>query len=176
LSPKYRKSCVNHSLQSRMSTSCPVVISGPSGAGKSSILKMAMNKFRDDFVLTVSHTSRAPGEGERNGVHYWFSSKTEMDKMIEDGEFLEYASFGGNMYGTSRKAVQEMLDSGRICVLDVELNGVRSLKESLKNAIYIYVRAPHDQLEKRLRYRGTESDESLQKRLRHAREDMEESE
>ncbi|GMS99034.1 hypothetical protein PENTCL1PPCAC_21209, partial [Pristionchus entomophagus] len=158
-----------------MPTARPVVLSGPSGGGKSTILNRAMEEFKDAFAFSVSHTTRSPREGEQHGVHYWFSSRDEVAKMIENEEFLEHATFGGNTYGTSKKAVSDVLNSGRICVLDVEIQGVRNLKKSLTNAKYVFIRAPSvDELEKRLRARGTETEETLQKRLKHAREDMEE--
>ncbi|GMT26756.1 hypothetical protein PFISCL1PPCAC_18053, partial [Pristionchus fissidentatus] len=158
-----------------MPSARPVVLSGPSGGGKSTILTRAMKEFEGAFAFSVSHTTRNPREGEQNGVHYWFSSKPEVERMIENGEFLEHATFGGNTYGTSKKSVNDVLSSGRICVLDVELQGVRNLKAALSDAKYIFIRAPSvDELEKRLRARGTETEETLQKRLKHAREDMEE--
>ncbi|GMR51393.1 hypothetical protein PMAYCL1PPCAC_21588, partial [Pristionchus mayeri] len=163
------------SVTPAMPSARPVVLSGPSGGGKSTILTRAMKEYEGVFAFSVSHTTRNPREGEQNGVHYWFSTKDEVAKMIERDEFLEYATFGGNTYGTSKKSVNDVLSSGRICVLDVELQGVRNLKKSLNDAKYIFIRAPSvDELEKRLRARGTETEETLQKRLNHAREDMEE--
>ncbi|KAF8366965.1 guk-1, partial [Pristionchus pacificus] len=171
----YYKTIRRYIVTPAMPAARPVVLSGPSGGGKSTILTRAMQEFEGAFAFSVSHTTRKPREGEEHGVHYWFSTKDEVSKMIDNGEFLEHATFGGNTYGTSKKAVNDVLTSGKICVLDVELQGVRNLKKSLADAKYIFIRAPSlEHLEKRLRARGTETEETLQKRLKHAREDMEE--
>ncbi|KAK5985923.1 Guanylate kinase [Trichostrongylus colubriformis] len=96
-----------------------------------------------------------------------------MQRMIANGEFLEYATFGGNTYGTSKKAVNEVVQTGKICVLDIELQGVRNIKNTQLNARYILIRAPTlEILEARLRARGTEKEEDIARRLKHAREDL----
>ncbi|VDK38624.1 unnamed protein product [Gongylonema pulchrum] len=151
----------------------PIVMSGPSGGGKSTVITKAMEAFPNAFAFSVSHTTRSPRPGEVNGTHYWFVSKEKFEEMIKNGEFLEYATFGGNMYGTSKKAVEDVLTTGRICILDVELQGVRSIHKCGLDAKYILVRAPSlDVLEQRLRSRNTESEDSLKKRLKHAKEDL----
>jgi len=150
----------------------PIVISGPSGGGKSTILKAVMQRFRDAFAFSVSHTTRSPRAGEREGHDYWFTTIDKMKSMISAGDFLEYAEFGSNLYGTSKKAVEDVQQSGKICVLDVELQGVRNIKKTHLKAKYILIKPPNmDVLEQRLRARNTETDESLAKRLRHAKED-----
>uniref|UniRef100_A0A915N4I8 guanylate kinase n=1 Tax=Meloidogyne javanica TaxID=6303 RepID=A0A915N4I8_MELJA len=151
----------------------PIIISGPSGGGKSTILAKAMKEYPDAFAFSVSHTTRKPRDGELDGQHYYFVEKSEFERMIKDGEFLEHAQFGGNFYGTSKKAVQDICNSGKICVLDVELQGVRNFKKAQFEAKYIFVRPPSmEVLENRLRQRGTETDDSLEKRLKHAKEDL----
>jgi len=151
----------------------PLVISGPSGGGKSTVLKRAMQQYPDAFAFSVSHTTRKPRDGEVAGRDYHFVSRDEMQKMISDKQFLEHAEFGGNMYGTSTRAVQDIQSSGKICVLDVELQGVLNLKKSPLNGRYIFLRPPNMEiLEQRLRDRQTESEDSLQKRLSRARTDM----
>lgn len=151
----------------------PVVLSGPSGGGKSTIITKAMHSFPNSFALSVSHTTRKPRPGEVNGVHYWFSDKETIEKMIANGEFLEYATFGGNIYGTTKKAVEDVQKTGRICILDVELQGVRNIKKCDLNAKYVLIRAPTLLiLEERLRQRKTETEDSLKKRLKHAEEDL----
>uniref|UniRef100_A0A9J2P259 guanylate kinase n=2 Tax=Ascaris TaxID=6251 RepID=A0A9J2P259_ASCLU len=151
----------------------PLVLSGPSGGGKSTIITRAMHDYPNTFALSVSHTTRAPRPGEENGVHYWFSDKESVEKMIAKGDFLEHATFGGNIYGTSKKAVENVQKTGRICILDVELQGVRSIKQCDLNAKYILIKAPNlEVLEERLRARKTETEESLKKRLKHAKEDL----
>ncbi|EGT52630.1 hypothetical protein CAEBREN_01225 [Caenorhabditis brenneri] len=153
----------------------PIVLSGPSGGGKSTILTRAMKEHPNSFVFSVSHTTRGPRPGEINGKHYYFTDKEKMQEMIKNGEFLEYATFSGNTYGTSKRTVEEIENSGKICVLDIELQGVRNIKNSHLDARYILIRAPTIQsLEERLRARGTETEETLRKRLQHAQEDLDE--
>ncbi|CAL2029454.1 unnamed protein product [Caenorhabditis brenneri] len=153
----------------------PIVLSGPSGGGKSTILTRAMKEHPNSFAFSVSHTTRGPRPGEINGKHYYFTDKEKMQEMIKNGEFLEYATFSGNTYGTSKRTVEEIENSGKICVLDIELQGVRNIKNSHLDARYILIRAPTIQsLEERLRARGTETEETLRKRLQHAQEDLDE--
>ncbi|CAI2304245.1 unnamed protein product [Caenorhabditis sp. 36 PRJEB53466] len=143
----------------------PIVLSGPSGGGKSTILTRAMKEYPSSFAFSVSR--------EVHGKHYYFTEKEKMQEMIKNGEFLEFATFSGNTYGTSKKTVEEIENSGRICVLDIELQGVRNIKNSHLDARYILIRAPSIKLlEERLRARGSETEESLQKRLKHAEEDL----
>ncbi|EYC43194.1 hypothetical protein Y032_0500g2572 [Ancylostoma ceylanicum] len=152
----------------------PIVLSGPSGGGKSTILSRAMKDYPNSFAFSVSHTTRKPREGEEHGVHYWFTDHVEMQRMIADGEFLEHATFGGNTYGTSKKAVDDVEKTGKICVLDVELQGVRNIKNTHLKARYVLIRPPTlEVLENRLRSRGTEKEEDIERRLKHAREDLE---
>uniref|UniRef100_A0A914CSD0 guanylate kinase n=1 Tax=Acrobeloides nanus TaxID=290746 RepID=A0A914CSD0_9BILA len=157
-----------------MSAIKPIVLSGPSGGGKSTIFERAKKEYPDAFAFSVSHTTRKPRPGEENGVHYWFVDQDQMEQMIARGEFFEHARFGGNFYGTSKKAVEDVQKTGRICVLDLELQGVFNIKQSHLDARFILVRAPTlEILEERLRKRGTETEESLSKRIQHAREDLE---
>ncbi|XP_043921826.1 guanylate kinase isoform X4 [Protopterus annectens] len=152
----------------------PVVITGPSGAGKSTLLKILMEEYKDVFGFSVSHTTRKPRHGEEDGKDYHFTTKEEMQKGIDQGEFIEHAVFSGNMYGTSKAAVQTVLAENKICILDVDMQGVLSIKKTNLNPLYISIQPPSlDVLEKRLRDRNTESEESLQKRLAAARQDLE---
>ncbi|TPP58451.1 Guanylate kinase [Fasciola gigantica] len=159
-----------------MNRSLVIVFSGPSGAGKSTLLNMLVKQFPGRFAFSVSHTTRTIRPGEVDGKDYHFIEKDKMLRDIAAGKFLEHAEFAGNVYGTSRAAVQKVLDSGSVCILDVELEGVKSI-HALKpplNARYILVRPPSiEALEKRLRDRGTETEETLQKRLDRARKDIE---
>ncbi|KAI6234533.1 Guanylate kinase [Aphelenchoides fujianensis] len=127
-----------------MSAITPVVLTGPSGTGKSTILTRAMKEHPEAFAFSVSreHDEESAREGEKHGVHYFFVERAQMEEMIEKGEFVEHARFGGNIYGTSRKAVEAIQKTGRICILDVELQGVRNLKKQHLNAKYILIRAP----------------------------------
>ncbi|XP_037642973.1 guanylate kinase isoform X2 [Sebastes umbrosus] len=152
----------------------PVVISGPSGAGKSTLLKKLMKEYDSVFGFSVSHTTRNPRPGEVNGKDYHYVTREVMQTGIDNGEFIESAVFSGNMYGTSKAAVQEVQAKNLICILDIDMQGVRSIKKTDFDPIYITVQPPSMAvLEKRLRDRKTESEESLQKRLRAAKVDME---
>ncbi|CAL8071398.1 unnamed protein product [Calicophoron daubneyi] len=159
-----------------MGKSVVIVFSGPSGAGKSTVLERLMQAYPNQFAFSVSHTTRKSRPGEVHGEHYFFTDKEAMQKEIAAGKFLEHAEFAGNLYGTSRAAVQKVLDTGRICILDVEMEGVKSIHavQPSLNAKYVFVRPLSvEDLEKRLRGRGTETEESLSRRLDRARRDME---
>ncbi|XP_039582362.1 guanylate kinase [Passer montanus] len=152
----------------------PVVLSGPSGAGKSTLLKKLLKDYENIFGFSVSHTTRQPRPGEVNGKDYHFVSREEMQKEIDAGEFIEHAEFSGNMYGTSKGAVQAVQAQNQICVLDIDIQGVKNIKKTELNPIYISVQPPSIEiLEKRLRDRKTETEESLQRRLTAARVDLE---
>lgn len=152
----------------------PVVLSGPSGAGKSTLLKKLMKEFDSVFGFSVSHTTRKPRPGEVNGKDYHYVTKEAMQAGIDNGEFIESAVFSGNMYGTSKAAVQDVQAKNLICILDIDMQGVRNIKRTDLNPIYISIQPPSmEVLEKRLRDRKTESEESLQKRLNAAKVDME---
>ncbi|XP_055008141.1 guanylate kinase isoform X2 [Boleophthalmus pectinirostris] len=152
----------------------PVVLSGPSGAGKSTLLKKLMKEYDSVFGFSVSHTTRQPRPGEVNGKDYHYVTREAMQAGIDRGEFIENAEFSGNMYGTSKAAVQDVQNKNLICILDIEMQGVRNIKRTDLNPIYISIQPPSMKvLEKRLRDRKTESEESLQKRLHAAQVDME---
>ncbi|XP_078087972.1 guanylate kinase-like isoform X5 [Mustelus asterias] len=152
----------------------PVVVSGPSGAGKSTLLKLLLKEYNQVFGFSVSHTTRNPRPGEENGKDYHFVSREEMLRGIEAGEFIENAEFSGNMYGTSKAAVQEVQARNQICILDIDMQGVRNIKKTDLCPIYLSIQPPSfELLEQRLRQRQTETEESLQKRLLAAKLDME---
>ncbi|XP_056012273.1 uncharacterized protein LOC130052147 isoform X2 [Ostrea edulis] len=152
----------------------PIVISGPSGSGKSTLLTRLFEEFPNRFAFSVSHTTRKPRPKEEHGKDYFFVPMEEFEKMISEGSFLEHAQFSGNRYGTSKMAVDLIQRSGRLCVLDVEINGVKNIKRTDLNAQYIFVKPPSlEALRKRLEGRGTETEESLLKRLNTAQEALE---
>uniref|UniRef100_M3XPK3 Guanylate kinase n=1 Tax=Mustela putorius furo TaxID=9669 RepID=M3XPK3_MUSPF len=164
------------SLPAGMSGPRPVVLSGPSGAGKSTLLKRLLQEHGSVFGFSVSHTTRDPRPGEENGKDYYFVTREVMQRDIAAGDFIEHAEFSGNLYGTSKAAVRAVQAMNRICVLDVDLQGVRNIKKTDLRPIYIFVQPPSlDVLEQRLRQRNTETEESLAKRLAAARVDMESS-
>ncbi|XP_034088778.1 guanylate kinase 1b isoform X2 [Gymnodraco acuticeps] len=157
-----------------MSGPRPVVLSGPSGAGKSTLMKRLMKEHEGIFGFSVSHTTRDPRPGEENGKDYHYTTREVMQEGIDNGDFIENAEFSGNLYGTSKAAIQDVIDKNLMCILDVDIQGVRRIKETELNPIYISIQPPSmDILEKRLRDRQTETEESLQKRLEAARIDME---
>ncbi|XP_008406202.1 guanylate kinase 1b isoform X2 [Poecilia reticulata] len=157
-----------------MSGPRPVVLSGPSGAGKSTLLKRLMKDHEGVFGFSVSHTTRNPRPGEEDGKDYHFTTREAMQEGIDNGEFIENAEFSGNMYGTSKAAVEDVRAKNLICILDVDIQGVKRIKETDLDPIYISIQPPSMEiLEKRLRDRQTETEESLEKRLEAARIDME---
>ncbi|XP_018616836.2 guanylate kinase 1b [Scleropages formosus] len=152
----------------------PVVLSGPSGAGKSTLLKKLLKDYEGVFGFCVSHTTRNPRPGEEDGKDYHFVSRETMQQGINNGEFIENAEFSGNMYGTSKASVEDVQAQNLICILDVDIQGVKNIKKTDLNPIYVSIQPPSIEiLEKRLRDRQTETEESLQKRLEAARLDME---
>ncbi|XP_028833644.1 guanylate kinase [Denticeps clupeoides] len=152
----------------------PVVMSGPSGAGKSTLLKRLLKEFEGVFGFSVSHTTRSPRPGEVNGKDYHYVTREVMLESIDNGEFIENAEFSGNMYGTSKAAVQDVQAKNLICILDIDMQGVKNIKGTDLNPIYISIQPPSmEVLEQRLRDRKTENEESLQKRLHAAAVDME---
>jgi len=152
----------------------PVVLSGPSGAGKSTLMKRLMKEHEGVFGFSVSHTTRNPRPGEEDGKDYHYTTKEAMQEGIARGDFIENAEFSGNMYGTSKSAIEDVIAKNIICILDVDIQGVKKIKETDLDPIYISIQPPSmEVLEKRLRDRQTETEESLQKRLEAARIDME---
>ncbi|RXG59317.1 Guanylate kinase, partial [Armadillidium vulgare] len=141
-----------------------VVFCGPSGVGKSTLLRKLMSEYENCFAFSVSHTTREPRKGEEDNVHYHFVPRDEMTEAVERGDFfIEHAVFAGNMYGTSRRAVETILNSNRICILDIEIEGVKQIKKSDDdlNPYYIFIKPPSmEELEARLITRGTETKES----------------
>eukprot|EP00731_Ephydatia_muelleri_P018814 Em0011g854a len=152
----------------------PLVLAGPSGAGKSTLIKKLFADHKEKFGFSVSHTTRKPRAGETHGIEYYFTTREEMKKSVEEGNFIESAEFAGNMYGTSKKAVQDVLSKGQVCILDIDMQGVRNIKKTDLNPVYILVKPPSlEELEKRLKHRGTETEESLSKRLSAAKTELE---
>jgi guanylate kinase len=153
----------------------PFVVSGPSGAGKTSLVRRAIDAD-PRLAFSVSHTTRAPRPGERDGVDYRFVSRREFERLESAGVFLEWAEYQGNLYGTSREAVEGPTARGLDLVLEVETQGARQLKARLAGAIFVFVMPPSmEALATRLRGRGSEAEETVRKRLARAEEEVRES-
>ncbi|CEP14255.1 hypothetical protein [Parasitella parasitica] len=158
-----------------MQTSAKIfVVFGPSGSGKSTLLKRLFKKYPDTFGFSVSHTTRKPRPGEVDGKDYHFVEKDDMIKQVAEGKFIESATFSGNMYGTSIKAVQDVGNAGKTCILDIDVQGVESIKKTILKPKYIFVKPPSlEVLEKRLRDRGTEKEDAILARLEAAKKEIE---
>jgi guanylate kinase len=151
----------------------PIVFAGPSGVGKGTVIKALQDKYPGVFGFSVSHTTRAPRAGEEHGVHYYFSTKEEMLAGVERGEFVEHAHVHTNMYGTSVMAVEKVRANGKICLLDIDIQGCQNVKKSSISCKFIFITPPsHEELEKRLRGRGSETEEKIQVRLKNAAEEL----
>jgi len=153
----------------------PLVICGPSGSGKSTILKRVMNSeaVKEYLAFSVSHTTRQPRKGEQDGKDYHFVSHDNFNRSVSENAFVEHAEFSGNQYGTSKESIRRCQLSGKLCVLDIDSQGVRSLKKTDLNPFYVFILPPSlEELERRLRGRRTESEESLQRRLSTAKSEV----
>lgn len=151
------------------------VISGSSGVGKGTVIKKFLEK-NPDFKLSVSCTTRQKREGEQHGVNYYYLSREEFMNAVDSGDFLEWAEFSGNCYGTNKKFVEECLNNDENLLLEIDTQGAIQVKEKMDNAILIFILPPSlEELENRLRGRGTESEEAIQKRLNTVKSEMENS-
>lgn len=150
-----------------------IVISGFSGAGKGTLMKRLISDY-DDYALSVSMTTRAPREGEQNGREYFFVSKEEFEKTIAEDNLVEYANYCGNYYGTPKAYVTEKLKAGMNVILEIEVQGAMQIKKKYPEALLLFVTPPTTaELERRLRGRGTETEEVIAKRLSRAKEESE---
>ena len=151
------------------------VISGCSGVGKGTVINKFMEQNKD-FILSVSCTTREPRPGEVNGINYFFISKDEFEQNIKDDKFLEYACFAGNYYGTKKKYINQKFEEGYNIILEIETQGALQVKEKMPQAVLIFIAPPSiDELEKRLRGRHTENEETIKKRLAQVKIELERS-
>ena len=150
----------------------PIVISAPSGAGKTTLCQ-ALKKRLPDLNFSVSHTTRPPRKNEQDGIDYHFISKEKFLEMTDNGEFLEWAKVHDNYYGTARKNIESTLQKGKDLVLELNVQGVESLRTLKYQGVYIFVLPPSlEELEKRLTGRGTEPDEQIKQRLATGRQEI----
>jgi guanylate kinase len=150
-----------------------LIISAPSGAGKTTLCQRLLQDF-PELVLSISSTTRAPRGQEKHGREYFFLTKEDFEKAIQAGRFAEWALVHGNYYGTSKDVIDSAFAQGKSVLLDIDVQGAASLKASYPKESHLIFIAPPDLeiLEQRLRSRGTDSEETIRKRLKNAREEM----
>jgi guanylate kinase len=148
------------------------IFSAASGTGKTSLAKALMEKH-PEIAFSVSHTTRAPRPGEQHGVHYFFVSREEFDRMVARGEFVEHATVFGNSYGTSKKAIEDRLKAGKSVILDIDWQGARAIKAWRPEAVSIFILPPsRAALRERLDNRKTDSREVIDRRMAEAISEM----
>ena len=150
-----------------------IVLSGFSGAGKGTLVQKLLDTY-DNYALSVSMTTRQPREGEENGIHYFFTSRDRFEEEIAANGLIEYAQYCGNYYGTPRAYVEEQLSEGKNVILEIEIQGALKIKELFPESLLLFVTPPTAaELERRLKGRGTETDEVIAQRLARASEESE---
>ena len=151
------------------------VISGSSGVGKGTVIKAFLEKHTE-FKLSVSCTTRGKREGEKDGVNYFFLSPSEFDECVKNNEFLEWAEFSGNRYGTKKSFVEKSINNGENIILEIDTKGALNVKRIMPEAVLIFIAPPSlEVLEARLRGRGTETEDAIQKRLASIKLEIENS-
>ena len=149
-----------------------LVVAAPSGAGKSTLVNALLER-ESAISLSVSHTTRPPRVGETYGRHYYFVERAEFEREIAEGVFLEHAEVHGNLYGTSRTTVQELLEQGRDVLLEIDWQGARQIRLSKPDCVSVFILPPsRPELERRLRGRGSDSAEVIERRLHNSREEI----
>ena len=148
------------------------IVSAPSGSGKTTLLQHLVTKF-DHLLFSVSYTTRAPRGHEKDGVEYFFVDRDEFNRMARQKEFLEWAEYNGNLYGTSRQFVEENLASGKAVILDIDVQGAGQVKSKVDRAVTIFLMPPsYAELQRRLKERRLEDDETIRKRLAFAKKEI----
>ena len=149
------------------------VITGPSGVGKGTLIARLL-EAAPELELSISATTRAPRAGEREGRDYHFLTQEEFERRVDAGDFLEFATYSGNRYGTLRSAVNDRLDEGRSVVLEIEVQGASQVRQAMPEAVQIFIAPPDPAvLRERLVGRATDSPEEIEKRLRRAEAELE---
>ena len=149
-----------------------IVLTGPSGVGKGTLMRSLLQRH-PELYYSVSVTTRSPRPGEIDGKNYYFLSRNQFEQLVAEGEFLEWAEFAGNYYGTLREAVLNQINSGKLVVLEIELEGARQIRASFPSGLSIFILPPSfDELEKRIRDRAQDSEEAMARRLLRAQEEI----
>ena len=149
------------------------VISGPSGVGKGTVNKRLFEEFGNAVAFSVSATTRGPREGEVDGREYFFISRQEFEKRVANNEFLEHAEYAGNCYGTPRDYVLSLLQRGVSVILEIDVQGAMQVKRRMPESVSVFILPPSfEELEHRLRGRGTETPEKIERRLAAAKAEM----
>lgn len=145
-----------------------IIISGTTCAGKGTVIKKILERH-NDIVLSISYTSRAKRDYETDGVEYYFVTREEFERKIENGDFLEYNEYAGNYYGTPRKEVVEKLETGKDVILEIEVNGAKAIKEKYPETVLIFIMAPSmEEVLRRIQMRGAENTEQILARFKTA--------
>lgn len=149
-----------------------IILTGPSGVGKGTLMRSLLERH-PELYYSVSVTTRSPRPGEIDGENYYFISRSKFEQLVAEGEFLEWAEFAGNYYGTPREAVLNQIHFGKLVVLEIELEGARQIRASFPSALSIFILPPSfDELEKRIRSRAQDSEEAIARRLLRAQEEI----
>jgi guanylate kinase len=149
-----------------------IVLTGPSGVGKGTLMRSLLQRH-PELYYSVSTTTRSPRPGEVDGKHYHFIDRSKFEQLVARGEFLEWAEFAGNYYGTPKQAVINQINSGKSVVLEIELDGARQIRNSFEDAYSIFILPPSlTELEKRIRERGQDPEDAIARRLHRAQEEI----
>ena len=152
-----------------------IVISAPSGAGKGTVIKKLLENDNKTRWLSVSATSRAPREGEQEGLNYYYLTEKEFKKRIKEDYFLEYTNYAGNYYGTPKEYIKDKIEKGIDVILEIEIEGAMNIKKLIPEALFIFIMPPSlKELVRRLKGRGTESNEKILKRFHEAYKEINE--
>jgi guanylate kinase len=148
------------------------IVAAPSGAGKSSLVNALLERERE-IVLSISHTTRPPRPGDVDGEHYHFVNRGVFERLVADNAFLEHAEVFGNLYGTSRKAVEPLLEQGRDVLLEIDWQGARQVRKVMPDCVSIFILPPsREELERRLRTRAADNAITIARRLAESREEI----
>lgn len=150
-----------------------IVLSGPSGVGKGTVRKEIFSQEDTAFEYSISMTTRSPREGEIDGVDYFFKSREDFEELIKQDQFIEYAEYVGNYYGTPLQYVKDTLEEGKDVFLEIEVQGAKQVRDKFPEGLFIFLAPPNlTELQSRIVGRGTETDESVRNRMNEARKEL----